>query len=255
MGGGRVSDGGVRSRKGGVGAGCLFWAAELCQVRNRPRPVADSPSDVHSAFTLLLPPLLRSPTLLSPSLLLSTQSSLPLRLFLPHPLSHPLSITSPPRTARFAVPSQPSWYYGNFEPIRKSIVPARKPRGGLPLQPRSSTTRMYSGPERRCFLTRLSLAFPVILRHFGTGTGNTVCFDPRGGNKRLEKEKKRKWRFFPPLTLSLYIAERERKKERRRRRSKSWQRWRLFHLMRIGFRDAWNRFGSHESSRRSEVKG
>lgn len=133
-----------------------------------------------------------APLRFSLPLFFSPQSSLPLRLFLPHPLSHPLSTTSPPRTARFAVPSQPSWYYGNFEPIRKSIVPARKPRGGLSLQPRSSTTRMYSGPERRCFLTRLSLAFPVILRHFGTGTGNTVCFDPRGGNKRLEKEKKRK---------------------------------------------------------------
>ena len=137
-------------------------------------------------------PFSYAPLRFSLPLFFSPQSSLPLRLFLPHPLSHPLSTTSPPRTARFAVPSQPSWYYGNFEPIRKSIVPARKPRGGLPLQPRSSTTRMYSGPERRCFLTRLSLAFPVILRHFGTGTGNTVCFDPRGGNKRLEKEKKRK---------------------------------------------------------------
>lgn len=174
--------------------------------------MADSPSDVHSAFTLLLPPLLRSPTLLSPSLLLSTQSSLPLRLFLPHPLSHPLSTTSPPRTARFAVPSQPSWYYGNFEPIRKSIVPARKPRGGLPLQPRSSTTRMYSGPERRCFLTRLSLAFPVILRHFGTG--NTVCFDPRGGNKRRGKRKRNENEDSFPLSLSLFTSRRERERKK-----------------------------------------
>lgn len=166
---------------------------------------------MHSAFTLLLPPLLRSPTLLSPSLLLSTQSSLPLRLFLPHPLSHPLSTTSPPRTARFAVPSQPSWYYGNFEPIRKSIVPARKPRGGLPLQPRSSTTRMYSGPERRCFLTRLSLAFPVILRHFGTG--NTVCFDPRGGNKR-RKGKETKMKILSP-SHSLFSRHTRREKERK----------------------------------------
>lgn len=157
---------------------------------------------MHSAFTLLLPPLLlRSPTLLSPSLLLSTVVS-PSPSVSPAPaISPPLSTTSPPRTARFAVPSQPSWYYGNFEPIRKSIVPARKPRGGLSLQPRSSTTRMYSGPERRCFLTRLSLAFPVILRHFGTG--NTVCFDPRGGNKRRGKRKRNENEDSFPLSLSL----------------------------------------------------
>lgn len=132
--------------------------AKFETVRGR----GDSPSDVHSASTLLLPPLLSFYLSLSfsislfPSwfslhrpLLLSTQcttvlavhvsllflcflSSGPRLFLLPVAVSIPPSPLSPlyPKP-RFGVPSQPSWYYGNFEPIRKSIVPARKPRGGL----------------------------------------------------------------------------------------------------------------------------
>ena len=52
--------------------------------------------------------------------------------------------------------------------------------------------------------------------------------------------------------FSLPFSARANEREEAERESKSWQRWRLFHLMRIGFRDAWNRFGSHESPRQSE---
>ena len=168
--------------------------AKFETVRGR----GDSPSDVHSASTLLLPSLLSLSLCLAVSLsrfLLQFAPHLPLpppslslSLFLLLParrcttvlaaytspllfllfsllfslLRSPRSVSLarrlslflllapptplPPPKPRFGVPSQPSWYYGNFEPIRKSIVPARKPRGGLRCNHRSLSLSL-SSPE------------------------------------------------------------------------------------------------------------